>query len=194
MLREDACAAEEGREAMRRMKSDRDEAIERDLEAMRRYARSLARNPENADDVVQEALVRAIERHQTYEPGRSRRRWLLSIVHNVFVSGKRREAVEARHNDSLAEIMMAHVEAEQVRHAQLAQIASAFAALSEQHRAVLHLIAVEELSYQEAADVLNLPIGTVMSRLSRARSNLRALEREGAEGSKTLRVVGGTDD
>jgi RNA polymerase sigma factor (sigma-70 family) len=179
---------------MRRLKPNRDEVIEGDIEAMRRYARSLARNSENADDVVQEALVRAIERRQTFEPGRNRRRWLLSIVHNVFVSRKRREAVEARHNDSFAESMMARLDAEQGRHVKLAQIASAFAALSEQHRAVLHLIAVEELSYQEAADILDLPIGTVMSRLSRARASLRALESKEAGEMKSLRVVGGMDD
>ncbi len=179
---------------MRRLKSQKDAAIESDLAAMRRYALSLARDQPDADDVVQEALIRAIERRQTFDPGRSRRRWLLSIVHNVFVSAKRREAVEARHSDGLAEAMLSQIEAEQFRHARLAQIASAFAALSDQHRAVLHLIAVEECSYQEAADILGVPIGTVMSRLSRARANLKALEQESPERSKNLRIVGGRDD
>lgn len=168
--------------------------MEGDLAAMRSYARSLARDDQDADDVVQDALVRAMERHQTFQPGHSRRRWLLAIVHNVFVSSRRRAAAESRRDDRFAETMMMHVDPEQDQRTRLTQIARAFAALSEQHRAVLHLVAMEGLSYQEAADVLDLPIGTVMSRLSRARNALRQAEGGHEQGGAKLRLVGGRDD
>lgn len=184
---------------MRWIISSRDDAMEGDLTAMRRYARALARDHHDADDVVQDALVRAIERQQTFQPERSRRRWLLAIVHNVFISGRRRAAAEARRNDSFAETLMAHVEPEQEHRVRLNQIAHAFAELSEHQRAVAHLILVEGLSYQEAADVLGIPIGTVMSRLARARAALRAVEQEAPENGQKqtharLRVVGGQND
>jgi len=175
-----------------------DSAIGEDLVAMRRYARALTRDTQDADDVVQDAVLRAIERRRTFDPARSRRRWLLAIVHNVFVSAKRREASEARRNAQFAQAMIAHLDPAQEHRARLAQIARSFAALPEQQRAVLHLVAVEGLSYQETADALGVPIGTVMSRLSRARIALREAEEQGLEtggpAKSGLRIVGGRDD
>ncbi len=182
---------------MRWLKGDGGADMADDLQAMRRYARSLARDHQDADDVVQDALVRAMERHQTFEVTRSRRRWLLAIVHNVFISARRRQAAEARRNDRFAETMMAHVEPEQDERVRLGQIAQAFAALPDHYRAVLHLVAIEGLSYQEAADVLGVPIGTIMSRLSRARASLRSHEAPAdgiLAGGATLRLVGGRDE
>ncbi len=164
-------------------------ALPGDLAAMRRYARSLARNEHDADDIVQEALLRAIERQDTFQPGRSQRRWLLAIVHNVFVTRKRKEAAEARRDDRFAETLLARLDPEQEMIARLNEVAQAFSVLSDQQRAVLHLVAVEGLSYQEAADVLDVPVGTIMSRLSRARSALRQ-----RDCGPELRVVGGRDD
>ncbi|MCA0209293.1 MAG: sigma-70 family RNA polymerase sigma factor [Proteobacteria bacterium] len=162
-----------------------------DVAAMRRYARSLTRDRDDADDVVQDALVRAIERQATYQESRDRRRWLFAIVHNVFVSGTRREAAEARRNDRFAEMQVAHSDASQEHHARLGEIARSFAALPEHHRAVLHLTAVEGLSYQECADVLGVPVGTIMSRIARARAALRQQDERQAE--PALRIVGGRD-
>lgn len=163
-----------------------------DVAAMRRYARSLTRDRDDADDVVQDALVRAIERQATYQAGRDRRRWLLAIVHNVFISGTRREVAEARRNDRFAEMQVAHTDASQEHHARLGEIARSFAALPEHHRAVLHLTAIEGLSYQECADVLGVPVGTIMSRIARARTALRQQDERQAE--PALRIVGGRDD
>jgi len=164
-----------------------------DLAAMRRYARALARDSHDADDVVQDALVRAIEGQRSFRPECSRRRWLLAIVHNVFVSRKRREAAEARRNDRFAEQLVAHVDPAQEQHARLARIAQAFAALTEPHRAVIHLVVIEGLSYQDVADILAVPIGTVMSRLARARAALKQQETD-AGGPARLRLIGGEDD
>lgn len=162
-----------------------------DVAAMRRYARSLTRDRDGADDVVQDALVRAIERQATYREGQNRRRWLLAIVHNVFVSGARRGAAEARRNDRFAETQVAHSDASQEHHARLGEIARSFAALPEHHRAVLHLTAIEGLSYQECADVLGVPVGTIMSRVARARATLR--QQDGQPAEPALRIVGGRD-
>ncbi|HMP44439.1 MAG TPA: sigma-70 family RNA polymerase sigma factor [Sphingopyxis sp.] len=172
---------------------DRDEDMEGDLAAMRRYALSLARDGQDADDVVQDALLRAIERQATFRPERSRRRWLLAIVHNVFISGLRRKAAERRRNDRFAETLVAHGDAPQEHHARLGEIARGFAALPEHHRGVLHLTAVEGFSYQECAELLDIPVGTVMSRVSRARAALRRAEEE-ERGAVPLRLVGGCDD
>lgn len=168
-----------------------------DLVAMRRYARSLTRDDQDADDVVQDALLRAIERHETYQPDRDRRRWLLAIVHNVFFSSKRREASEARRNSRFAETLVDRLEPAQENHARLVQIARDFAALPEHHRAVLHLTAIEGMSYQQAAETLGVPMGTVMSRLSRARAALRERELgqgQVQQGAGGLRLIGGSDD
>jgi len=175
------------------LRPESDATVTADLAAMRRYARALARDGHDADDVVQDALVRAIEGQRSFQPERSRRRWLLAIVHNVFVSAKRREAAEARRNDRFAGEMMAQVDPQQEQHVRLARIAHAFAGLTEPHRAVLHLVVVEGLSYQEAADILGVPIGTVMSRLARARAALKQTETE-TGGPARLRLIGGEDE
>lgn len=156
---------------------------------MRRYARALARHEQDAEDIVQDACVRAMERESTFKPGLSKRRWLLAIVHNVFVSSKRREAAEARRNLRFAETLLASVDPEQEQIARLNEVARAFVALPDSQRAVLHLVAVEGMNYQEAADILGVPIGTIMSRLSRARSAMREQQKAPA-----LRIVGGLDD
>jgi len=177
---------------MRWLKPGQGRGIGEDLIVMRRYARSLARDESDADDVVQDALVRAIERQDTFEPARSRRKWLLAIVHNVFISTKRREAAEARRDACFAETMIERTDVEQEQRLQLARLAQAFATLPDHHRAVLHLVAVEGLTYKEAGDVLGVPVGTVMSRLARARAALRDHQAE-PRGTR-LRVIGGEDD
>ena len=90
---------------------DTDPDIDGDLAAMRRYARSLARDDQDADDVVQDALLRAIERRDTFRAEGNRRGWLLAIVHNVFVSGTRRRAAEARRNDRFADTLATQTDA-----------------------------------------------------------------------------------
>ncbi|MBZ9649206.1 hypothetical protein K9B33_16845 [Sphingobium sp. 3R8] len=116
--------------------------MEADLLAMRRYARALARDESDADDVVQDALLRAIERRATYQPERSRTRWLLAIVHNVFVSAKRRQAAETRRNDRFAQTLLSSIDPQQEEHVRLAEIAQGFAALPDAQRAALHLTAI----------------------------------------------------
>src|SRR5690606_35608246 len=102
-------------------------------------------------------------------------------------------AAERRRDDRFAETLVAHSDAAQEHHARLTDIARCFAALPEHQRAVLHLTAVEGLSYQECADLLDVPVGTVMSRLARARTALRELDGQPVP-TTALRIVGGRGD
>ena len=166
--------------------------VAKHLAAMRRYARSLVRDPVAADDLVQQALLRGIEGAASFRQGGSLKSWLLSIVHNQFISGQRHAAVERRGLAGLADVARDAVqEGDQEQALLLRDVSDRFAALPEPQRAVLHLIAIEGLSYRETADALSIPIGTVMSRLGRARAALRSVG-DLPEGRR-LRLVGGHD-
>ncbi|MBB3926990.1 RNA polymerase sigma-70 factor (ECF subfamily) [Sphingobium jiangsuense] len=173
-----------------------------EMSSMRRYARSLTRDEQAADDVVQDALLKALEKRHLFRPDGSRRGWLLAIVHNIFISTRRREEARARRDTRFAGMLTDRLDPDQEHAATLHQVAQAFAALPEPYRAILHLVAVEGQSYQEAAAILDIPVGTVMSRLSRARAALRRAEggaaEDGADGGNAadrgLRIVGGRDD
>jgi len=172
-----------------------------ELATLRRYARTLARDDSDAEDLVQDALVRAYEKRDSFRPGRALRPWLLSILHNAFIDGIRNRRAEARRIARAAEVAVKEAPPVQDHAVRLAELREAFMALPEEQRAVLHLVALEGLGYQQAADTLGIPIGTLMSRLSRARAALRALEAAPADAQASraqppvrLRVVGGSDD
>lgn len=162
---------------------------------LRRYARSLARNEADAEDLVQDALLRAYEKRGTFQTGQNLKVWLMSILHNLFVSQWRRGKVEASrlaHVQALAEPAAPPAQDHAVR---LTQIREAFLGLSDEQRAALHLVAIDGLSYQEAADSLGVPLGTLMSRLGRARAALRMMEEQGTGSAPVrLRIVGGSDE
>lgn len=168
------------------------------LTALRRYARSLTRNEVDAEDLVHDALLRAYERRGTFQPGRNIRTWLFSILHNAFVDGRRARQAEARRIEQAAELQEPHLPPAQDQQLRLAQVRRAFMDLPEEQRAALHLVAIEGLTFAEAASTLGIPVGTLMSRLARARAALRQIE-DGApvrEGKTTphLRIVGGPDE
>jgi RNA polymerase sigma-70 factor, ECF subfamily len=159
------------------------------LPALRRYARSLAGDEADAEDLVHDALVRAYERRRTFRPGGNLRAWLLSVLHNAFVSSWRGRRAELARIAGAAELADPRIGPSQDGAVRLVELMQAFRALPEEQRAALHLVAVEGLSYQEAALALGIPVGTLMSRLSRARTALRAAER--TEHSALPRPPGG---
>ncbi|MDQ8757543.1 sigma-70 family RNA polymerase sigma factor [Sphingosinicella sp. LHD-64] len=161
--------------------------VEPHIAGLLRYARSLTRDPVAADDLVQEALLRAFERAESYDRSRPLRTWLFAILHNEFINAGRQRKAEERRDSALASARVDEVDADQELSAYLAQIARRFDGLPEPQRAVLHLVAVEGLGYRETAEALDIAIGTVMSRLSRARAALREAERPVAA---NLHVVG----
>lgn len=145
------------------------------IPSLRRYARGLTGgNAADADDLVQDTLERAYAKWRLYKAGFELRPWLFSIMHNVFVNQERllKNAVSTIPIDETLDIGVA---ATQESHMQGREILTMVGCLLPELREVLVLVSVEELSYAEAAKILDIPVGTVMSRLSRARVQLRAL-------------------
>ncbi|RWM27760.1 MAG: sigma-70 family RNA polymerase sigma factor [Mesorhizobium sp.] len=161
------------------------------LGSLRRYARSLTRDSADAEDLVHDALARAYERRSTFRSGGNLRAWLLAIVHNIFIDGvraRRSEAARIKQAGQLADISTPAPQDHSVR---LSQVREAFLSLPEEQRSALHLVAIEGLSYAQAAEVSGVPLGTLMSRIGRARAALREME-EGASAKARshLRIVG----
>lgn len=167
------------------------------LATLRRYARSLVRNADDAEDLVHDALVRAYEKKSTFRNGGNLRNWLLSIVHNTHIDRLRRQrSADIRHNAAADVAETAH-HPDPDQSIRLKQLREAFFALPEEQRDALHLVAIEGLSYQEAANALSIPVGTLMSRISRARQRLREFEESGRKplDANHLRIIeGGRDD
>ena len=144
------------------------------IPALRRYARALVRNRANADDLVQDCLERAVSRWHQRRDG-SVRAWLFTILHNLAVTQFRQATARGRHmpiDDAAGEQELVSAAAQEQRLI-FQDVLGKLAKLPEEQRAVLLLVAVEDLSYADAAAVLNVPVGTVMSRLSRARERLQ---------------------
>jgi RNA polymerase sigma factor (sigma-70 family) len=153
--------------------SDMASLIEPIIPALRRHARGLVRDRSTADDLVQDCLELAIARwHQRRVDGNPRA-WVFAIFHNLFRTRLRRMARRPLHVaiEDTDEAALA-VDAPQDQQVHFREVLDALARLPEEHRSVLLLVTVEDLSYAETAKVLDVPIGTVMSRLSRARDSL----------------------
>jgi RNA polymerase sigma-70 factor (ECF subfamily) len=169
------------------------------LGPLRRYARSLTRDESQAEDLVQDALVRAYEGRGSLRSSGNLRGWLLSILHNTFIDHRRRQVAEFRRLEQAASMVDTLAPPEQESRVRLQQVQAAFRSLPDEQRAALHLVAIEGLSYQEAAAALKIPVGTLMSRLGRARAALRGFEagahpaQPSETGRPSLRIVGGSD-
>lgn len=150
-----------------------------ELDVLYRVAYSITRNKSDAEDLVQDTLLRAYRAIERFD-GRYPRAWLLTIMRNAQVNRVRRKRPELMHDPDETMARMADESAEAAdAETQLldkefeAPIEAALAALPEKFRRVVELVDLNELSYQEAADALGIPVGTVMSRLHRARRNIR---------------------
>ncbi len=154
---------------------------------LRRYARALTGNTLLADDLVQDTLERALIKRHLWRRGSDLRAWMFTIMHNVFVNQIRARAANATVALD-AEAFAIAAPLNPIDFLEVGDIDSAIRRLPDEQREVLLLVALEELSYGETAKALGIPVGTVMSRLSRARERLRiALSRDGAAGA--LKVV-----
>ena len=161
---------------------------------LRRYARVLTGESTRADDLVQETLARAWEKRRLWAAGTDLRAWLFTIMHNVFVNQRatsRRESQSVSLDDEDNGVARElSVRPNQQLRVEIAEIARELARLPSEQREVLVLAAVEELRYEEIATVLSIPIGTVMSRLSRAREKLRrAMDHEPGDNTVPLKIV-----
>ena len=149
--------------------------VEEQIPRLRRYARALTRDATRADDLVQICLTRAVAKSHLWQRGTNLRAWLFTILHNVHVNEVHRALREglAVPVEDAAPLMTAP--ASQEAWLQLRDLDRAMARLAEEHRQVLLLVGLEGMQYEEAAMVLQIPVGTVRSRLSRGRAELRRL-------------------
>jgi len=149
--------------------------VANEIPRLRRYARALTHDREGADDLIQNCLLRALTKSHLWRPGTDLRAWLFTILHNEHVNHVRRsirEGSRTRFKDRSIEISTPAVESPGLR---LRELERALLRLPEEQRQAVLLIAVEGFRYEEAAAVLDVPIGTMRSRLSRGRDMLRHL-------------------
>jgi RNA polymerase sigma-70 factor (ECF subfamily) len=152
--------------------------IEPHIPALRRYAFALLRDRDRADDLVQDTLERALSRWLLRRPDGDVRAWLFTILRNLHVSHWRRDRRQ-RATIEVDETTMPAVAARQEAALEVHDVLSALDQLPEEQKSLLLLVGVEDFSYDDAARILGMPIGTVMSRLSRARQKLRSVVEAG---------------
>jgi RNA polymerase sigma-70 factor, ECF subfamily len=152
---------------------------------LRRYARALVGDRYAADDLVQDTLERAWNKFYLWRPGSDLRAWLFAIMHNVFVNQARRRRYEIEL--PMDDVPAVAVRATQSDQLELHDVDRALRNLPMEQREVVLLVVVEQLTYGEVSRALDIPIGTVMSRLSRARERLRQLL--GGQAVVPLKVV-----
>jgi len=139
---------------------------------LRRYARALVGDRASADDLVQDTLERAWAKLHLYRRGTDLRAWLFTVMHNVHVNKVRATRVTDTLDDEMPELALRPPQGDALM---VRDLDRAIALLPAEQRAVLLLVTLEDMSYDEVARTLGIPIGTVMSRLSRAREKLRGL-------------------
>jgi len=144
-----------------------------EIPKLRRYARALLRDKDRADDLVQDTIVRALEKNHLYERGTNLRAWLFTMMHNQYVNSVQRSA--RRGQTILVEKVTLASPAAQIASLELRDLESAIARLPEEQREMLLLIGLEGMNYEEVAQICGVRIGTVRSRLSRAREELRRM-------------------
>jgi len=155
--------------------SDFARLLEVEIPRLRRYARALTRDVTRADDLVQSCLTRAIAKQHLWQPGTDLRAWLFTILHNQHVNDVRRSVHEGIHVavEEISPVMIVHPNAHAVL--QLRDLEAAIAKLPQEQRQVILLVGLEGMRYEEVALILGIPVGTVRSRLSRGREQLRRL-------------------
>ncbi len=157
---------------------------------LRRYARVLVGDAAKADDLVQDTLARAWEKRRLWQAGTDLRAWLFTVMHNLHINQlatiRRDAATASLDDDTTGTAWQVPVRPNQQERVLLLEVIRQMERLPVEQREVLVLAAVEELRYEEIAVVLSVPIGTVMSRLSRAREKLRRLV---AEPTSPLRII-----
>lgn len=158
------------------------------LPRLRRYARALTGDRHRADDLVQDTVERALRKTLLFRPGTRLDTWLLAIMHNLFIN--QLQAAQRQAETALDELPIeprSPIDPQQI--VEVLDIETALAQLPVEQRAVLLLVALEEHSYEDTAAILGIPVGTVMSRLARARERLRSALAGEASGEPSLRRV-----
>jgi RNA polymerase sigma-70 factor (ECF subfamily) len=159
-----------------------------ELPYLRRFSRALVGDPALADDLVQDCIERALNKSHLYDPARPLRAWLYAVLRNLYISSLRRDRRSAvvKTVDDLAGSEGAVAPGQEER-LSVSLVAEALERLPDQHREVIVLVGLEEMSYRDVAEIVGVPIGTVMSRLARARAALRQILED--RGHSVLRRV-----
>lgn len=158
------------------------------LPSLRRYARALAGDRNGADDLVQDTVERAWRKLATRRRDGDMRAWLFAIMHNLHIDRYRKPAVDTEALDDDAPYSSFAAPGDHTQGLQLRDMDRALATLPVEQREILLLVALEQMPYEQVAATLDIPIGTVMSRLSRARERLR-IALEGKTAAPPLKVV-----
>lgn len=168
---------------------DKRAAILAEIPRLRRYARALLHGRDASDDLVQDTLERALSKMENWQTGESPRRWLFTIMHHLFIDQTRRRnrrgegaMLSLDDGEALGQPSVQHETAAS------REILDALSALSPERRSAIVLVGVEGFSYAEAAAMLKVPAGTVMSRIARGREEMRRLLDDSAR-RRTLKVV-----
>jgi RNA polymerase sigma-70 factor, ECF subfamily len=143
------------------------------IPALRRYAHALLRSRDKADDLVQDCLLLAIDRAGQWHRGTNLRAWLFKILYNKFISDMRRQALRLPSQGIGGRLLDEPVKAAQHTMLACGELERAVRELPTEQRTTLLLVALEGMNYEEAAEISGVPVGTVRSRLSRARQALR---------------------
>lgn len=149
------------------------ELLEQEIPKLRRYARALTRDVEDADDLVQSCLVRALAKQHLWQPGTNLRAWLFTIMHNLRISDIRRSAHERDGAAAIAALRVSQSNPGECL--ELLDLDRAMAKLPERQRQVILLIGLEGMRYDQVAAIFAVPVGTIRSRIGRARAALRKL-------------------
>lgn len=147
--------------------------LETYLPDLTRFARSLTRSEDDAYDLVQDCVERALLKKDYYEDGTNMKSWLFTMMRNIFISNKRREAVARRYVKHVDDSGDRVQRASQTHHVFLQETMSAINGLSDAERDAVYTLGVKESTHREASRANRLPVGTIKSRLSRGRANLR---------------------
>jgi RNA polymerase sigma-70 factor, ECF subfamily len=188
----DQCSGPAGKRVAPPISEDRNlhRKIEALLPRLTRYARTLTRDVVAADDLVQECLVRALGKIDLWEPGSDLRAWLFTILHNQHVSLARRNARQRARIELQADIPSVSRPPDQAVRLEVRDLERAIGKLPEEQRKVVLLVGLDGMQYDEAASMVNLPVGTVRSRVARGRETLRTMT--GLFPSRHARRSGGT--
>jgi RNA polymerase sigma-70 factor, ECF subfamily len=156
--------------------SDFGRLVEAEIPRLRRYARALTRQDQTrADDLVQSCLMRAIAKQHLWQPGTNLRAWLFTILHNAHVNDVRRSVREGVNVSIEDAAPLLTIQSNAIDALQLRDLERGLGKLASEQRQVILLVGLEGMRYEEVASILDIPVGTVRSRLSRGREQLRIL-------------------
>ena len=169
-----------------------DGMLEQEMPRMRRYARALLRDHVDAEDLVHDAVVRALSRAHLWRDGSNLRAWLFTILHNQYVDEVRKSSRMGR-PVSIDKVAVLGRPASQLAAVELIELDRALGRLPRMQRTILMLIVLDGMNHEQVAKRYRIPVGTVRSRLSRARRRLRALLDDQAQPpGRRVSIAGGT--